>query len=112
MIDLEIVGKLKLKVDLKNPENFEQKGPEMRHPESKYKTLIRFFNDKNFDHKQDIVLDIENYYAIVSVDRRTQYDQETNRFIVVGLKENGKSNNKLVKLNFVEDECNSEDVLY
>ena len=33
LIDLEIVSKLK--VDLKNPENFEQKGPEKRRPESK-----------------------------------------------------------------------------
>ena len=83
----------------------------MKHSSFSNKTLIRFFDDKSFDHKQDIVLDIENYFAIVSVDRRTQHDQDINRFIVLALARNDNSN-KLAKLNFVEDKCNSEDVLY
>ena len=85
----------------------------MLHPKFRNKTLIRLFDDKSFDHKQDIVLDIniETYYAIVSVDRRSQQDQDTNRFIVLGLRRPGGSN-KLVKLNFIENECDSEDILY
>ena len=62
----------------------------MKHSSFSNKTLIRFFDDKSFDHKQDIVLDIniKTYYAIVSVDRRSQQDQDTNRFIVLGLRSN------------------------
>ena len=84
----------------------------MKHPESIYKTLVRFFNDKTFEIMQDIVLDIQTYYAIVSVDRRSQQDQETNRFIVLDLVCNDLISNKLAKLNFKENKCNSEDILY
>ena len=79
----------------------------MRHPDSDTKTLIRFFDDKTFVEKQDIVLDIETFYAIVSIDRRIQHDQKTNRFIVLGLVGNDGVRNKLVKLNFEEDKCDS-----
>ena len=84
----------------------------MKHSSFFNKTLIRFFDDKNFGHRQDVVLNIETYYAIVSVDRRSQQDQETNKFIVLGLKSNDLRSYKLAKLNFVEDKCDSEDVIY
>ena len=85
----------------------------MKHANSFDKTLVRFFNDKTFEIMQDIVLDIETYYAIVSVDRRSQKDQENNRFIILSQARNdGCWSNKLVKLNFEEDKCDSEDILY
>jgi len=43
----------------------------LKHPENNCKTLIRFFNDETFEFDEDIVLDIETYYAIVSIDRRS-----------------------------------------
>ena len=60
----------------------------MHHPVIDDKTLVRFFNDKNFDYEQDVVLDVDAFYAIVSLDRRSQQDQETSRFIVLALKTN------------------------
>ena len=44
----------------------------MHHPVFDDKTLARFFDDKNFDHKQDIILEFDAFYAIVSFDRRSQ----------------------------------------
>ena len=55
-----------------------------------------------------------SYYANVSVDRRSQHDQDTNRFIILGLvgMGGGDFSNTLVRLNFLENECDSENVLY
>jgi len=82
----------------------------MKHPKSRYETLIRFFNDKTFELMQEVVLNIETYYAIVSVDRRTKYEQDKSRFIVFC--SDRPSSNKLVKLNFKDKKCDSENILY
>ena len=47
------------------------------HPEDMYKTLVQIYDDKKpFDKKQEIVLDFETYYAVVSLDRRSTDEQE------------------------------------
>ena len=48
----------------------------IRNPDYSNKTLIQFYYDKKpFFLKQEVVLDIGIYRAIVSVDRRKLYDQ-------------------------------------
>ena len=44
----------------------------MKNPQDRSKTLIRIFNDKRpYDKKQEIIYDIESYYSISSIDRRS-----------------------------------------
>ena len=83
----------------------------MSYPLNTDKTLVQFFDDKTFKLEQEAVLEIETYNAVVSLDRRSQQDQHTNRCIDLGLVR-GDFSNKLVKLNVVEDEFDSEEVLY
>ena len=57
-----------------------------KHPEDKSKTLFEIYDDKKpFDKKQEIVLDFKTYYAVVSLDRRSSEEQESNRFVIVTL---------------------------
>ena len=48
-----------------------------------------------------------SYWATVSSDRRSQSDQDTNRFIVLGLSDTVNAN-KLAKLYFEGDTCKSD----
>ena len=58
----------------------------IRHPLYWDETLIQFTNEKKpFKLKQELALNFSTYNAIVSVDRRSLFEQRTNIFIVLGL---------------------------
>ena len=76
------------------------------HPEDSNKTLISIYDDrKPFDKKQEIVLDFPAYKAIVSLDRRSTEEQESNRFVVFALVASDNTH-KFVKFQFSGTTCN------
>ena len=77
-----------------------------RHPEDINKTLVAIYEDKKpFDKKQEIVIDFETYYAVVSIDRRSSEEQDLNRFVTVALVKPDMRTHKLVRLPFSGTTC-------
>ena len=84
----------------------------MRHPDNRWKTLLKIYsNKKPFEKKQEVVIDFESYYAIVSLERRSSEEQDSNKFIVIALIKDDLRNHKLVKVSFQGTTCNPADII-
>ena len=60
---------------------------------------------------KQIILDFDSYRAGVSIDRRSEIDQKTNKMLVLALMQQDGSG-KLAKLPFNGDKCNEDQVVY
>ena len=80
----------------------------MHHPDDMNKTLLKIYsNKKPFEKRQEVVIDFESYNAILSLERRSSEDQDSNRFIVFALIKPDDDSHKLFKVQFQGITCNS-----